>query len=70
MKIYLYKTALLTLALPLLLVAGKAAAHEAHDPVLTWIMIDELELRDADGANPLALEAQAWIGRDSNKLCI
>lgn len=59
----------------LLLPAGLtlAAEHDhphdhGDDPVLTTVLIDQLEMRDADEANPIALEAQAWIGKDLNKL--
>lgn len=60
----------LILALSLLIAGSNAFGHENHDPLLTHIMIDELELRSADGANPLALEAQGWIGRDREKFWI
>jgi copper resistance protein B len=42
--------------------------HEEDDPVLARVMIDQLEWRDSDGADPYALEAQAWIGKDLHKL--
>ncbi|HOY24329.1 MAG TPA: copper resistance protein B [Cellvibrio sp.] len=63
----------LLLPAALLLPASLALADDhPHDhgdnPVLTRVIIDQLELRDADGANPVALEAQAWIGKDLNKL--
>ena len=38
------------------------------DPILTKVMIDQLETRITDGDDPLVLEAQAWIGGDFNKL--
>lgn len=39
------------------------------DPTLTKVMINQLETRKADnGDNPLAWEAEAWIGKDLNKL--
>lgn len=55
-------------ALALLMLAPSAFAAGADDPVLTKVMIDQLEWREADGANPLVLEADAWIGKDLNKL--
>ncbi len=51
-----------------------SGAHEmesVHDhgdnPIVTKVMFDRLELRNIDGANPLIIEAQAWIGNDLNK---
>ena len=38
------------------------------DPLLGKVLIDQLEVRDADEANPQLLEGQAWIGKDLNKL--
>ena len=38
------------------------------DPIVTKIMIDQLETRITNGDDPLVLEAQAWIGEDLNKL--
>ncbi len=46
--------------------ATQAAGKD--DPVLTKIMIDQLEVRATDGPDPYVLEAQAWIGQDLNKL--
>jgi len=40
------------------------------DPVIAKVMIDQLETRITDGSDPLVLEAQAWIGKDLNKLWI
>lgn len=47
-----------------------AFAHEGDDPTLAKIMIDQLEWRSADEANPYVLEAQGWIGKDLHKLWI
>lgn len=38
------------------------------DPVLTKFMLDQLEVHDAKGKNPVTWEAEAWIGKDLNKL--
>ncbi|MCK4866215.1 MAG: copper resistance protein B [Gammaproteobacteria bacterium] len=40
------------------------------DPLVTKVMIDQLETRIVDGDDPLVLEAQAWIGYDLNKFVI
>ncbi len=67
------KTACASLLLPATLAFADDHSHDhPHDhgdnPVLTQVIIDQLELRNADGANPIAWEAQAWIGKDLNKL--
>lgn len=68
------KTACASLLLPAswLLPAALANEDQPHDhgddPVLTRVIIDQFEMRNADDANPTALEAQAWIGKDLNKL--
>lgn len=70
------KSFLQTAYAALLLPASLAFAAEEHDhphdhgddPVLSRVIVDQLEIRDADGENPLALDAQAWIGKDLNKL--
>lgn len=45
-------------------------AEGADDPLVTKVMIDQLETRIIDGDDPLVLEAQAWIGYDLNKFVI
>jgi copper resistance protein B len=42
--------------------------NHGNDPLVTKVMFDQLEFHDIDGANPLAVEAKAWIGNDLNKL--
>ena len=51
-----------------LLMPGLVAAASKDDPILTKVLIDQLEIRVTDGPNPWVLDAQAWIGRDLNKL--
>ncbi len=46
------------------------AAGMEDDPLVTKIMIDQLETRIVDGDDPLVLEAQAWIGYDLDKFVI
>ena len=38
------------------------------DPVLTMFKVGGLEILDAEGSNPITWEAEAWIGKDINKL--
>lgn len=46
------------------------AAGMEDDPIVTKVMIDQLEKRITDGDDPLVLEAQVWIGKDLNKFVI
>lgn len=46
------------------------AAGMEDDPVVTKVMIDQLETRITDGDNPLVLEGMVWIGKDLNKFVI
>ena len=52
------------------LVAWTAApAAMEDDPLLTKVMIGQLEIREASGDNPLVWDdVQAWVGKDLNKL--
>jgi copper resistance protein B len=56
--------ALVTLA-PLAALAGGA-----DDPLLAKLMVDRLEARDGEEASAALWEADAWIGRDIDKLWI
>lgn len=38
------------------------------DPILTMFKVGGLEVLDAEGSNPITWEAEAWIGKDINKL--
>ncbi|MBV1929087.1 MAG: copper resistance protein B, partial [Gammaproteobacteria bacterium] len=76
MNIRLYKKCfslplgLLVTARFLSLGASLAMAGGKGDPLLTTVIIDQLEFRDVDDDNPLTLEGQGWIGRDLQKLWI
>jgi len=37
------------------------------DPLITKILIDQIETRVTDGDDPLVIEAQGWVGVDLNK---
>ena len=58
------------LLLGLLVASSTATAGAEDDPVLAKLMIDKLEWRAADGPNPWVWDADAWVGRDLNKLWI
>jgi copper resistance protein B len=38
------------------------------DPLLTKVMVNQLEFQDADGSSPLIWDAEAWVGKDLHKL--
>ena len=43
-------------------------AGDKDNPLLTKVIIDQLEVRTADSSNSNVLAAQAWLGKDINKL--
>ena len=45
-------------------------AAAADDPLLTMVIVDELEYRDADDGSLLSWNAQGWFGQDLRKLWI
>lgn len=61
----LFLTALLS---PMFLHSLPGVAHESDDPLLSKVMIDQLEWRNANEADLYMLDAQAWIGKDLHKL--
>jgi copper resistance protein B len=60
------KKTMIALAMTTTLTAP-AFAGMGDDPVLVKVMIDQLEIRSTDGADPLVMEADAWIGKDLTK---
>jgi len=57
------------LGLCALIIPGTALAGGMNDdPLLTKVMVNQLEIRNAEGSNPLAWDAEGWIGKDLNKL--
>ena len=50
------------------LMIGPGFAAVNDDPVLTKIMLEEMEFRRADGDSVLAWDIEAWLGRDIDKL--
>lgn len=43
-------------------------AAVSDDPLLTKVMIDNFEVRNTEGNNPIIWEAESWLGKDLNKL--
>jgi len=58
------------LGLAMLTVSFSASAGMEDDPLLTMVKIDQLEIRNTDGSDPLVFDGQMWIGKDLNKLWI
>ena len=58
---------LTTTSIALILWSHSLLAMGQDDPLLSFINVDNLELREADETS-FALEADAWYGRDINKL--
>ena len=56
------------LLLGVLLAAPDVFAVGGDDPVLAKVMIDKLEWRDGDGGDLWVWDADAWIGKDLDKL--
>jgi len=40
------------------------------DPLLTMLVVEQLEIRATEGEDPLVWEAEGWIGKDLDKLWI
>lgn len=60
----------ITYALLLLVFTTLVFAMGDDDPVVTKVMINQLETRITNGDDPLVLEAKAWMGTDLNKFVI
>lgn len=58
----------LLLAAPLLAGAHSACAMTDDDPLVFMAKLDQLEVRKADGKDPIVAEGHAWLGHDLNKL--
>ena len=56
------------IALSLLLISPFVMAGMNDDPTLFMVKIDKLEYRATDGDNPVVWDADAWVGKDLNKL--
>ena len=56
------------IAMSLLALSPYAMAGMNDDPMLFSVMIDKLEYRATDGDNPVVWDADAWLGKDLNKL--
>ena len=54
----------------ILMLPSLAMAATADDPLLSMVLIDQLEIRSTDGPDPFVLDGQLWIGKDLNKLWI
>jgi len=50
--------------------SGNVLAAGRDDPLLGKLMINQFEMRDTDGANPIVFEGQGWLGKDLHKFWI
>ena len=48
--------------------AAPALAGVNDDPIVTMVLVDQLEVSNADDSNPWILNGQAWVGQDLKKL--
>lgn len=67
MKFKVRKLATLMAPILAISISSPVFAGMGDDPLLTKVMIDQFEKRYTDGADPLVLEADAWIGKDLHK---
>lgn len=61
------KKSLLFLVLILIIPTLGVAGEKSDDPVLTKVMLNQLELQITDGDDLLVWDGEVWIGRDLNK---
>jgi copper resistance protein B len=69
-KFMMPRTIVLALSMVSLAYSAAVSCHESEDPLLTNVMIDQLEWRGTDSEDSYALDAQGWIGKDLDKLWI
>lgn len=63
------KKNVLLLVFTLLLIPDLTLAGSMNDdPWLTMVIIDQLEIRNTDGSDPLVWDAEGWTGKDLHKL--
>jgi len=58
------------LIISILLLPATVMADAEDDPVLTKVMIDQLETRDVGGDNEFVWDIQGWVGKDLTKFWI
>ena len=58
------------LIISILLLPATVIADAEDDPVLTKVMIDQLETRDVGGDNEFVWDIQGWVGKDLTKFWI
>jgi copper resistance protein B len=64
------KKNILLLILTLTLTGTARGGGMNDDPLLAMVIVDQLEMRIADGNDPLVWDAEGWLGKDLNKLWI
>lgn len=64
------KKYILSLLITLTLTGIAMGGGMNDDPLLATLLVDQFEIRTGSGDNPLAWDAEAWLGKDFNKLWI
>lgn len=64
------KNSILLIVFALIVPGLTFAGGMNDDPLLTMIVVDQLEIRAADGSDPLVWDAEGWIGKDLHKFWI
>ena len=70
-RLSMFKRDSLSIAVIVSVLLGSAAPALAgvnDDPIVTMVLVDQLEVRNADDSNPGVLNGQAWVGKDLKKL--
>ncbi|OUS28527.1 copper resistance protein CopB [Gammaproteobacteria bacterium 45_16_T64] len=68
MRSYLSAATLSTVLLLPIITSTQAMAASKDDPIVSTVIVDQLEIRDSTDDDPLIIEAQGWIGQDLHKL--
>jgi len=64
------KKSILLIAIVLMTPVMAFSGGMNDDPLLTMVIVDQFEVRTADGSDALAWDAEGWIGKDLHKLWI
>lgn len=64
------KKYLLLLMSALLFPGITAAGGMEDDPLLTMLVVDQLEIRNGEGKSPLVWDAEGWAGKDLHKFWV
>ncbi len=60
----------LLLLVSILMIPHLSFAGGIDDPLLSLLIIDQLEVRETNGSSPIVWDTEGWIGKDLHKLWI